>query len=490
MVTGPDSSCFVFRGNRITRLSKTLNVIWDKSYNGISFKNLLLSKTGSLFFLSNHQFGKINASDGNMVWAKSVNSFSSSVGSGSNTTGNITLQQLLLDRNNHLAISAIHSYNSAVNLLFFKTDTSGNSISEHIFAFVAPFGSTHKLKMINDSSGTYNFFLSFEQGMSNSSGGYAFSFNSLTNVLSPAKSIFFYGGVPSGQYISTCSFYKSLKSHSDFYLVYSVVTSPSSAGTTHIIKCNSHRKLKYISFPSNFMNEAKEFLEDEKQNVSLRLFKNGPSGMYYEIVSIDSSMQVTNVFSFYHITPSLGAQLFDVKLLSFNNLNSYILAHGAPFPTNSPLTLLPLHTTPLCGQSLTYSNGGTCSITPQCVFPVSIPSGTAYSATVTSTSFSPIVLTYTNATVQNYCTILGLNETHASPSMQLYPNPASETLLLKSNIPGQYTITLFNQLGEHIQSFDATTPDVSLNLQRLLPGVYFIDVKTDRHRYHLKFIKE
>lgn len=489
MVTGPDSSCFVFRGDRITRISKTLNVIWDKSYTGISFKNLLLSKTGSLFFLSNHQFGKINASDGNIVWAKSVNSFSSSVGSGSNTTGNITLQQLLLDRNNHLAISAVHSYTSPVNFLFFKTDTSGNSISEQIFTFSLQFATSLKLNLVNDSSGTYNFFISYAGGLSNSSAGFTFAFNSLSNTLSAPKSVYGYGGIP-GPYLNRSYFYKSRKNHSDFYLVYSVVNPPSPAETIHIIKCNPKRKLKSISFPSSFMNEAKQFLEDEKENVSIWLVKDGPGGRDFEVITIDSSMQITNAFNFYHIAPAALNPSFNVKLLSFNNMSDYILAYGGPFLTNSPLTLLPLHTTPTCGQGLVYSNGTTCSITAACNFPQGFFSGTVYSATLTSASFSPTVLTYTNATVQNYCTILGVNETHVSPSFQLYPNPASETLLLKSNIPGQYTITLFNQLGEHIQSFDATTPDVSLNLQRLLPGVYFIDAKTDRYRYHLKFIKE
>ena len=49
--TDADTNIYMFHGKRLEKLSKNLNVIWVNTYNNINFSNLLLSKTGSIFFI-------------------------------------------------------------------------------------------------------------------------------------------------------------------------------------------------------------------------------------------------------------------------------------------------------------------------------------------------------------------------------------------------------------------------------------------------------
>ena len=60
-----DTNIYMFQGGRLTKTDKNFNVIWSYTYTGVSFTNLLLSKTGSIYFIegngiTNKYFGKIN----------------------------------------------------------------------------------------------------------------------------------------------------------------------------------------------------------------------------------------------------------------------------------------------------------------------------------------------------------------------------------------------------------------------------------------------
>lgn len=125
-----DSNLIMFHQNQIEKLDNHFNPIWVKKYIGLDFYSLLLSKTGSIYFIAadttnytyfnlqyNRHIGKID-SEGNLEWEKTITH---------NTLSNINLRQLFLDRNNHLIISG-EGTNTNGSGIILKLDTLGGPI--------------------------------------------------------------------------------------------------------------------------------------------------------------------------------------------------------------------------------------------------------------------------------------------------------------------------------------------------------------------------
>ena len=105
-----------------------------------------------------------------------------------------------------------------------------------------------------------------------------------------------------------------------------------------------------------------------------------------------------------------------------------------------------------------------------------------------------------NNTVSTNINNVGIDEFSANNYISLYPNPASDQLLIhisSSRITGKATISIINILGQTVLSFPwgvRRTPDsfgeASLDIKNIPPGIYFLQMKTDNGIDTKRFVKE
>ncbi|MGZ4091337.1 MAG: hypothetical protein ACXVNO_11495, partial [Bacteroidia bacterium] len=50
--TDSDTNMYMIHGNRLAKMDKNFNPIWVNTYGSLSLKNILLSKTGSMYFIA------------------------------------------------------------------------------------------------------------------------------------------------------------------------------------------------------------------------------------------------------------------------------------------------------------------------------------------------------------------------------------------------------------------------------------------------------
>jgi len=100
------------------------------------------------------------------------------------------------------------------------------------------------------------------------------------------------------------------------------------------------------------------------------------------------------------------------------------------------------------------------------------------------TSMSPFA-------IFNRKTITGINEVITKNSFDIYPNPVSQNLYIKNN--GKNTGTLYaniyNVLGQVVSTFTVTGIQVTIPVNGLAPGNYFIKLYNDNTTVVQKFIK-
>jgi hypothetical protein len=75
------------------------------------------------------------------------------------------------------------------------------------------------------------------------------------------------------------------------------------------------------------------------------------------------------------------------------------------------------------------------------------------------------------------------------PEIQLIPNPASESIHVISS--GKVnSLEIINIQGSSVLSLEVNVPNLTLDLSTLIPGVYFMRLRTDSGQRTLRFIKE
>ena len=89
---------------------------------------------------------------------------------------------------------------------------------------------------------------------------------------------------------------------------------------------------------------------------------------------------------------------------------------------------------------------------------------------------------------------VGINEFSANNYISLYPNPASDQLLIhtsSSHITGKAIISIINVLGEIIQEEKLKwSNDIILDIKNIPPGIYFLQMKTVNGIDTKRFVKE
>lgn len=98
-------------------------------------------------------------------------------------------------------------------------------------------------------------------------------------------------------------------------------------------------------------------------------------------------------------------------------------------------------------------------------------------------NFSVTDTAYTTFTVQ------GVNSMHSGDDPELlsvYPNPTQDFLTVKSTWRGRADV--FNLLGERVKSFQINESPMRLDVRKLTPGMYFMNVMDDSKPRSIKFL--
>lgn len=100
-------------------------------------------------------------------------------------------------------------------------------------------------------------------------------------------------------------------------------------------------------------------------------------------------------------------------------------------------------------------------------------------------SFSTIL----EVTVDVGVGIPGINE---NPAIRLYPNPANNTVLMTSAIPGNAVVTLFTSFGKRVLDLGSVnlSGPVRIDVSGLSAGIYLVKVSTTDRTENLKLIVE
>jgi hypothetical protein len=86
---------------------------------------------------------------------------------------------------------------------------------------------------------------------------------------------------------------------------------------------------------------------------------------------------------------------------------------------------------------------------------------------------------------------LGITEINTVDNTNIFPNPASNILYIKSNLPLNLTITIYDALGrkmEELKNEDNST-SISLNIEGLAKGVYTIQLSGEEKILNFNFVK-
>jgi len=84
------------------------------------------------------------------------------------------------------------------------------------------------------------------------------------------------------------------------------------------------------------------------------------------------------------------------------------------------------------------------------------------------------------------CATTELDEVPDFSGIALYPNPSSDVIQLKINSYELLTISVYNANGQ--LQFETNSPQFSI--EKLEKGCYFVEVKTNKGKHHLKLMKE
>ncbi len=485
-VTGTDSSVYAFKNNRLMKISKNLNIVWANDYSGLNFKNLLLSKTGSLFFLTGDKIGKINAATGNLVWAKTLGSISYTYNTAPQNWP-ITPNQLLLNRNNELVVTGITIAGGAYYTGFImKLDTNGTNASG---SAVYPTNSSNvkldNLHIISDSLGFYKCYFSTYNSFTGTY-GYIFTYNSNLNTINPnlQQVDSYLLPSPTGFASAVANFRKSITNSNNFYVVCSLTNLSGINYSVDVRKYTSLKQLRRFNLSgvgNNYLYTS--FCEDKSGSVTFALKKfnpNNPANTEYAVVNLDTNLNRTSASLFY--TEPGFFPIYNESLYHFYQQNTYLDSRGAIFPTNQ-ISLFNTHTPPACVQNFTL--GSTTICTNACGFlnvtisqalsisTSSIPLTATYSLTSFASSLTPVSLPIN----QNYCAIvLGTEDRFldATSSLQLYPNPSNQFVTIEQPSNEDLSITIENSLGQVVKQLQSSQLQTTIDLKDLASGWYAV----------------
>lgn len=487
-----DTNIYMFQGGRMSKADKNFNVIWSNllSSSTFSFTNILLSKTGSIYFLGvgsttiGSCFGRIN-SNGSLAWIKPMNGLTATV-AGTVFTANGDCRSILLDSGNNLLISGNISLgptpNNSTNFIF-KCDTNG--IPLKFKAFRTDFGGG--MVIINDSSGIYKL-----MGSGYHLGGHVmgiYGYSDISESFVSSASIDGFGCCPGCPFVPTSywQFFRSKKSSKSFYL-FAMTSNSMSTMYSGVIKATDNANVEWVTPVQANLPGSNQFYGRMEEDNSGNIFASiGTTSSTFTgaFVRIDSNgvrdPYFTTMLSGYY-APSFQIPNHSPRVIYDNNY--YFDISGYNFPLN-PITIQRYDSSLLLPCGSTISSVGNCVYAGNSGWPI-----TATIVPVSSFTLGTVNVTVTPSPFsvnQNFCTVVGLeNSSDNRDGVEIYPNPASDKLHIESVQPPE-RIQIFDLNGKVIKNLESTRDITVADLQS---GIYFIRIKTDKGEFNKKFIKD
>ncbi|HWY12239.1 MAG TPA: T9SS type A sorting domain-containing protein [Bacteroidia bacterium] len=477
-----DTNMFLYHGNRLEKYDKNFIPLWEKTYSGINFQNILLSKTGSLYFLSGDSvFGKLNA-DGSIAWTKAVSKGVTLIASTSatismvNFTSGFSTGSLFLDRNGDLIITgSIGGSGFPMGCsqgFFFKCDTLGIFKKASLFGpLYTPYDPMGIVGM-KDSLGYYKLLYQVEDNYAYPSFSLYWgqlTYSDYTDSLVAMHPI----GLITGNLLAIRTFKSKIKD------VYYKITTFSAGPSTGIIVCKERNDCQLWRFETYYSNSYSfsNIDEDEKGNVFITLSEGYPAAGGF--MRIDSNGICNGNLIQYNGISGSWARVFN-----FNNY--FIDGDGASLSNllligkfDSTLNIACTSTVNLSPLFAGYGCGSSSAV-PKSYSISSIPF-VNYSATVTSVS---------NFSINpNFCLTLGTKEISGlEDNITVYPNPANEKIHLanKENVR-VLEISLFDLYGKQILKCDNCS---YLDISKFATGIYLLKINTQNGEIHKTIIKQ
>ncbi|MEO6303148.1 MAG: T9SS type A sorting domain-containing protein [Bacteroidia bacterium] len=491
--TDSDTNIYMFHGNRLEKLNKNLNTIWVKTYTNINFNNILLSKTGSMYFIGSNpadvvkidRIGKLD-NNGNVIWIKSIYTSTITIGATNYTVNSTQAKQLLLDRNNNLIVTGLLSYSSTSGGFFMKLDTLGTILKTRIFTSTIIAG-YNNFNIINDSLGYYKIYAD-----GGSLGPFLALIYNYKDAVDSIKKLSSFTLYSFSNYWPTTYFYKS-KFGSEFY-VGTTITNNLSVAHPSLYKFDVNKLIWYYDWsawaPNNYFIDVKE---DEKGNAYF-LSDAYPYGNYNKgFIKLDSNGLYANLTSRYMVNFPFSTQpaipKSDIHVLY--NGNCFFDVIGANFPAN-PLTIG--HTTLSCLSTMSLGLLSTPSLT---YFPPSNPGTVIVVSSITTPVLTSIASSVTNYSINaNYCLVLDIEKNSSENILPLtiFPNPVTDQITIhtsKINVNEKLKIEIRDLNGKLLFVENKNDSyDTKVDLKHFAPGLYLINITGNNINYNQKIIKQ
>lgn len=499
-IVDADSNIVMFHGSKIEKLDKNFNLIWANSYSDLRIKNLLLSKTGSLFFISNSfngsayvdRVGKIEA-NGNFSWSKELPTYTAVVSGNTQTVGLTSANQLFLDRNNHLIITGgTYPGGSGNNMYLIKLDTLGTPIHFKLFESQLFFDFSIA-SIISDVSGIYTI----------SAWGYDFEgpvfnlllkYSDVTNEITTSSICWADGrGSMNQTPISNELIIKSKNEPNTYYLSYNKGAFSSTLYNTFNLKKFRDTVLvwgaEFYTTPP-FLIGLQNIEEDPLKNAFLSFTAKNINTEKNDkwIIKIDSSGISDNTK--HHFMPNFGAATMSAAdsttHLKYHYGNKYFYAIQSLTSLSSPLSITKMDSTidsycsPTATINVISTPGGNGTLASQSTI-TAVPSFSMQSKTSVVTNLISYSVTTNSCIAANV-----MDHTIPNPFF-IYPNPAVTEITISSFNFSVDRISIFDVSGKCVME---TNDKTSINVSKLSPGLYFIKLKTDQGELSRKFIKE
>lgn len=471
-----DTNVILFHYNVIEKLDKNYNSVWKKSYDGLNFHSLLLSKTGSSYFISSNSIGKIDF-NGNLIWCKQIDSTKNS--SIMSPLSGIYPQQLFLDRNNNLMISGVS--------FIMKMDTNGNVLKYKCITY--NFG-LKEYKVINDSSGIYTII-----GSGNVYDICFISRNYFSDALDSIVLTEYHDINPALQTAEKIKIFKSKHDPNVYYVVFAYAPVGVIMRNLIILKNFKNIGLWSRTFTYNASQDYnwENLDEDKHKNIFLSL-STGPN---YSVIpgkmkwtkfalKIDSigtlPFQKINFINEYHTSNfayfGISSALVCVKP------NSYLYyVDGASYAYSPTFVALnnALSTTCTAPETFTANLGGNYNMGWSTPF---VRSFNPFSYAIHSQTIPVTVLP--SAFFHDNCKTVSIQE-YEKLSVSLYPNPTNNiiTIITDDEIK---SLTIYNALGVKVNfvQMNANTIDIS----SFARGLYYLSITNSKGIVTRKIIKE
>ncbi len=105
-------------------------------------------------------------------------------------------------------------------------------------------------------------------------------------------------------------------------------------------------------------------------------------------------------------------------------------------------------------------------------------------------NFHQLMVDPKNKVLNNPGTITALHENNVQKGLEIYPNPSKS--FLHVHLPDQFlgNLTIYNLEGKRMLESKVDASKITLNLQKLEPGIYLLEIKDEKICYRKKWIKQ